>query len=555
MPLFALRTESDLGIGDVEALQQFIDWAAKIGFKIVQLLPINEMGNDYSPYNAISALAIEPTTLHLAPGSPEDLSRDDFDEVTAQYNIETLRQGSVKHGRVRRLKVDLLEKAFTRFLQRTAKDATARGAFEAFCNAERTWLDDYALFRALMGENRNKETWEQWPKEHRTVEAAREWLATLSPKKRARFDERADFYRYAQWIAQSQWMATKAYAEARGVALMGDIPFGVSRNSADVYSHRDEFALEWSGGAPPEPYFKDDYFTQKWGQNWGIPIYRWNVMRTGNFAWWRQRVRSVRKVFHLFRIDHVLGFYRIYAFPWQPQQNPDFLSLTWDEMRGRTGGAFPQFYPRDDSTPENCEANCREGEAYLRMVLDEAGETRVAGEDLGTVPVYVRPSLRSLGIATFKIPQWENYDDGRSIPGREYHRLSVATYATHDHSPLRALWQAASDKMSTAREQARQVLTKIVEFAGSPILEKADFENVFYPTAIEALLRCESWIAIIMITDLLGRKDRFNVPGTTASSNWSRRLPKTVAGLEASPTIRKRMELLRALLEKTGRIS
>ena len=134
--------------------------------------------------------------------------------------------------------------------------------------------------------------------------------------------KRARFYRYVQWIAHLQWTAIKSYADERGVGLMGDIPFGVSYYSADVYSRRDEFALDWSGGAPPEPYFKDDEFTQKWGQNWGIPLYRWDVMRTRELAWWRQRVRGVRKIFHVFRIDHVLGFYRIYAFPWRPERNP-----------------------------------------------------------------------------------------------------------------------------------------------------------------------------------------------------------------------------------------
>src|SRR5947199_10702448 len=87
-PLFALRRENDLGIGDLEALRQFIDWAAEIGFKLVQLLPINEMGGDHSPYNAISAVAIEPTTLHLTPGSPADLTPDDFDEVVAGFDLE-----------------------------------------------------------------------------------------------------------------------------------------------------------------------------------------------------------------------------------------------------------------------------------------------------------------------------------------------------------------------------------------------------------------------------------------------------------------------------------
>src|SRR5947199_5697208 len=117
----------------------------------------------------------------------------------------------------------------------------------------------------------------------------------------------------------------KSYAEAHGVALMGDIPFGVSYYSADVFARPDEFMLEWSGGAPPEPYFKDDAFTQKWGQNWGIPLYRWDQMRADNFAWWRQRVRGLRHLFHVFRIDHVLGFYRIHSFPWRPEENIRFL--------------------------------------------------------------------------------------------------------------------------------------------------------------------------------------------------------------------------------------
>ena len=107
-PLFALRRENDLGIGDLGALREFIDWAAEIGFRLVQLLPINEMGGDHSPYNAISSVAVEPSTLHLAPASPQDLTREDFDEVTSDFDLEKLRKGAVKHDRVRRLKLALL---------------------------------------------------------------------------------------------------------------------------------------------------------------------------------------------------------------------------------------------------------------------------------------------------------------------------------------------------------------------------------------------------------------------------------------------------------------
>jgi len=555
-PLFALRTETDLGVGDLEALRQFIDWAAGNGFKIVQLLPINEMGGDHSPYNAISAVALEPTTLHLAPGSPQDLSQQDFDKVIAQNNPRKLRQGAVKQDRVRRLKLALLEKSFETFSRRKQEDAGSASGFDAFCESESDWLVQYAFFRALMEENEYRETWDQWREEHRTADSARAWCAAQAVEVRERFAQRESFFKYVQWVAFDQWTAVRAFAEERGVGLMGDIPFGVNYYSADVYSRRDEFALDWSGGAPPEPYFKDDKFTQKWGQNWGIPLYRWDVMRTRNLDWWRQRVRGVRKIFHLFRIDHVLGFYRIYAFPWRPERNPEFLELSWDEMRERTSGAFPQFYPRDDSSWEHGEANRREGEDYLRVVLEESGDTRVVGEDLGTVPNYVRPSLHSLGVAGFKIPQWENYDDGRSIPGSVYERISVSTYATHDHKPLRAMWQEAFEEASATEQQAKHDLAKIAEFAGMPPPNAGvNFERDFYGPVMEALFRSESWIAIVMITDLLARKDRFNVPGTAANSNWSRRLHKTVAGLEASPTIRKRMRLIRELLKKTGRVA
>lgn len=551
-PLFALRTETDLGVGDLEALRQFIDWAAGIGFKIVQLLPINEMGGDHSPYNAISAVALEPATLHLAPGSPADLSQEDFNDVLAANDLAKLRQGPVKHDRVRRLKIALLGKAFANFSRRGQEDPEDTAAFAGFCESEGAWLVDYAFFRALMEENGSSERWDHWREEHRHADSARDWLASQTAEVRRRFSERESFFKYVQWVAFDQWIAVRTYAEERGVALMGDIPFGVNLYSADVYSRRDEFALDWSGGAPPEPYFKDDEFTQKWGQNWGIPLYRWDVMRARNLAWWRQRVCGVRKIFHAFRIDHVLGFYRIYAFPWRPGYNAEFLPLSWDEMRERTGGAIPQFYPRADSTWENCEANRREGEEYLRAVLEESGETRVVGEDLGTVPDYVRPSLHSLGVAGFKIPQWEVRHE-QVTRGEEYERLSVTTYATHDHKPIRAMWDEAQDKEAATQDQAREDLLKIATFAGVEPREGLDYLRDFYPAIMSALFQSNAWMAIVMVTDLLARKDRFNVPGTAAKSNWSRRMQKTVAELAASPTIRKRMSLIRELLEKTGR--
>ena len=202
---------------------------------------------------------------------------------------------------------------------------------------------------------------------------------------------------------------------------------------------------------------------------------------------------------------------------------------------------------------------------------------RVVGEDLGVVPEYVRPNLRSLGIAGFKIPQWE-IRDGMIIPGQMYERLSVATYATHDHKPIRGLWdEALEHPASDAAEQARTTLEKIALFAGlgttnqgtavssppnqswadwkPPLPDQFDFERDFYPAIMDALFRCESWIAVVMITDLLARAYRFNVPGTKARLNWTRRMQRSIAQLVPAAKERKRKELIHDLLVKAGRVS
>ncbi len=131
------------------------------------------------------------------------------------------------------------------------------------------------------------------------------------PAKRSELEQRLRLVSYVQWVAWDQWRGIHDYATSNDVALMGDIPFGVSYYSADVWTRPELFDHIWCGGCPPERVFETDPFTYKWGQNWGIPLYRWEVHREQEFDWWRQFVRKVRACFHLFRIDHILGFLRV----------------------------------------------------------------------------------------------------------------------------------------------------------------------------------------------------------------------------------------------------
>ena len=548
IPLFALRSESDQGIGDVGTLRQFIRWSAAAGFTLVQLLPINETGGDNSPYNAISSMALDPTTLELTPESLPDLSREDHAAALAAAALAELRAGPVQYRRVKALKHRLLRGAFERFEMND--DAERHGGFERFQQERAGWLDSYTLFRALMERNGNTECWDRWSVEQQTAASAIAWEQGLPGHERAEFRRERRFFAYVQWIAYTQWETLKRVAGERGVALMGDIPLGISYYSADYFASPELFESGWYGGAPPEPYFKDDPFTQKWGQNWGIPVYDWNAMRRDDFAWWRQRVGGVRDLFHVFRIDHILGFYRIYSFPWRPERNGEFLPLSAGEAQERTGGRLPQFKPRDDESPENREANRREGELLLRMALEAAGDTRLIGEDLGTVPDYVRPNLTSLGIAGFKIPIWEpDHRTGGLLPGTDYERLSLATFGTHDHEPLRALW----NRWHGSAPEGHAELRRLSQFANLNHETVPRFDEHIHAALLEALFRSNSWVAVCMITDLLAREERFNVPGTAADSNWSQRLHLTVETLATEDAYRQIAANLRTTLESSGR--
>src|SRR5262249_52933349 len=176
VPLFALRGENDLGIGDLAALREFVDWIAEIGFTLVQLLPINETGGDNSPYNAISAMAIDPATLYLAPGSPEDLTGNDFADLVREIDLAGLRRGRVNYRQVKELKQRILEKAFLNFSARA--NEKRQSEFKRFCEEQSSWLHDYALFRVLIEENNGSAAWDRWPSHHQRIESARNWTRT-----------------------------------------------------------------------------------------------------------------------------------------------------------------------------------------------------------------------------------------------------------------------------------------------------------------------------------------------------------------------------------------
>jgi len=547
VPVFAVRHAEDLGVGDTEGLRQFVQWAAGVGFSVVQILPINETSQDNSPYNAISSMALEPLTMDCRPGKIPGLSRETHGEIVARHPVGELRSGSVDYPRVRKLKHELMRAGFA---QREHLSRTKKETFVKFQKAHEDWLTHYSWFRAVM-EREGNELWDQWPEPIRSVKNLETWIAGIDEAERDAFLEETYYWQYVQWIVWSQWGALRDEAAGLGVAIMGDMPFGVSYYSSDVFAEPELFDLTWSGGAPPETMFKDDLFTQKWGQNWGIPLYRWDQHAATNFKWWRRRLRGVRSHAHICRIDHVLGFYRIYSFPWRPQFNGDFLNLSHEEAAACCNGKLPGFHPNSDDNPEHAAANCAAGERYLRVLLEAAEDCVLVGEDLGQVPDYVRPNLRSMGIAGFKIPMWESGYDGRVARGEDYPRESVATYATHDHPPLRQIW----DDAASGDHGATQNTVRLLDFVHRLDLDRRPFTGEVHHALLEGLCTSNSWLVVFMITDLFGSKERFNVPGAVSGANWSTRIPLATADFAADAVITQITSALEPWLRSTGRTS
>lgn len=561
VPIFSLRGERDLGIGDVASMRDFVKFASEAGFGFIQVLPINETGPDNSPYNAISSVAIEPMTLDCTPEGLKDLSELAFSEAIKNYDLEALNTGPVQYAIVRKLKHSLLRLAYENFCETAVGRIDVRASdFEDFCKREAAWLNDYCLFRLLMEREGGSQLWTEWWEEYRVKSSALARIVEEAKTNAKQIDHDLRYYAYIQWIAHSQWAELRGFAEANQVCLMGDIPYGISLYSADVWADREIFDLDWYGGAPPETLFKDDEFVQKWGQNWGIPLYHWDVLEQQNFSWWRRRIAKTAEIFAMFRVDHTLGFYRIYSFPWNPVRNAEFLPLSHEEAAARCGGRLPGFRPRSDDNDEEKTANRSEGEKYLRMIQDAANGAEVIAEDLGTVPDYVRPSLASLGIAGMKVPQWE-FVDGRVCPGFQYPNLSFATYASHDHAPMRAQWEQQLEQMRQASPDsgdywsARHFLETLCIFAGIERHgdEIPEYSEEVWNKLFRELSFSHSDRIAVMINDLLMETERINVPGVLDGTNWSYRVPVTGRALAHGLEYENLRTTLKNLLNETGR--
>ena len=433
VPVWALRGDDDFGIGEFTDLPGFADWAARTGQCIIQLLPINDTTrcgewSDSYPYNPVSAFALHPIYVHLpavgvVPG-------EEFRKLQAELNALP----TVDYPRVSALKDKYLREAY----KARGREDCASAEFKAFASANAEWLDGYAEFCA----------------------------------KRDGASADANFYRWTQWHLHKQLAAAVEYLHSKGICLKGDLPIGVGRDSADAAEAPKLFNLDSTAGAPP------DFFSAE-GQNWGFPTYNWDAMARDGYAWWKRRLRKMAEYFDAFRIDHILGFFRIWeipqqykggrlghfnpALPYSKQEIADAglpLDGLFVEDPRRKGWYHPIISP-DTSGLMQWQKDRFDGiwndfffhrhEAFwkynaMRKLPALLGATGMlaCGEDLGMVPACVNEVMDSQKILSLEMACMDK--------GREWPRLSVCATSSHDMEGLRLQGGTADKNPLQCRE-------------------------------------------------------------------------------------------------------
>lgn len=302
VPVFSLRTRKSAGIGDFGDLKTMIDFVASTGQKVLQLLPINDTTithtwSDSYPYSCISVFAIHPqyADLHALPELKDAKARAEAEKTRAELNA----LDKIDYEKVNDFKINYLRQIFNQEGEKMMKTAE----YKAFFQASELWLVPYAQYSYLRDKNGTAD-FNQWPDHQVWDEAERKVLAD---PKTAAYKNVAFFY-FVQFVLDRQMQEAHEHAKAKGVILKGDIPIGVNRNGCDVWTEPKYFNLNGQAGAPP-----DDFSAN--GQNWGFPTYNWFEMLKDGCQWWNRRFQNMARYFDAYRIDHVLGFFRIWEIP------------------------------------------------------------------------------------------------------------------------------------------------------------------------------------------------------------------------------------------------
>ena len=473
IPIFSLRSEGSFGVGDFGDLKMMVDWCAKTKQRVLQVLPINDTNMTYTwqdsyPYNSISIYALHPqyTDFRQLPALKDEALKAKFEALRQELNALP----QIDYERMNNAKLEYLRALYAQ----EGKNIMKSEAFKKFFEQNEAWLVPYAAFchyRDLYG----TATFSEWPDHHELPEKEREAMTKPTTK----LYKEVAFWYFVQFNLDQQMRAAHAYARKNRVILKGDIPIGISRDGVEAWVEPKYFNLNGQAGAPPDDFSAD-------GQNWGFPTYNWDEMLADGCSWWVRRFRKMAEYFDAYRIDHVLGFFRIWEIPVPEKsglmgQFSPALGMSKEEIESYgcpfNEGLFlvdhkrnDRWHPRIAVQYQEAYAQLNDGEKYCfnRLYNDyfyrrnnqfwyqeamkklpkltQATRMLVCAEDLGMVPECVPWVMNELKILSLEIQSMPKDPTTRFGHLSRNPYRSVDTISTHDMATLRQWWDEDEER-------------------------------------------------------------------------------------------------------------
>ena len=489
------------GIGDLgDEAYRFADFLTASGQSLWQVLPLGPTGYGDSPYACYSAFA--GNTLLI---SPERLFKQGLISKTDLESLPELPEGQVDFGAAHETKDGMLAKAFANYQRIT--DTEFRSEFETFAEQSATWLDDYALFRALKHAHGGK-AWYEWERP-----LVRRTPAALA-RARTELHEQIEAQKFQQFLFFRQWLELKTHCNRRDLKIVGDIPIFVAHDSADVWTNPDQFKLNSDltptvvAGVPP------DYFS-KTGQYWGNPLFNWERMLADGFKWWIARVRAALQLVDIARIDHFRGF-----------------AACWE-------------IPGGDKTAERGRWVDAPGRELFTAIRNVLGDLPIIAEDLGVITPDVEKLRDDFGFPGMRILQFAFSSDTKNLDlPHNYHPNVVVYTGTHDNDTTAGWFRSVAGEGSTRTakqiECERQFCMQYLKTEGEEI--HWDFVRAVFASVANT--------AIVPMQDLLGlgTEARMNLPNSTAG-NWLWRYKEGDVSDELAGRLRNLSDLYGRLAE------
>ncbi len=570
IPIFSLRSEGSFGVGDFGDLQKMIDWCAKTRQRVLQVLPINDTNMTYTwqdsyPYNSISIYALHPqyTDFRQLPQLKDKERKAYYDAL--QKELNALPQ--IDYERMNNAKLAYLHELFAQEGSKMMKTE----AFKTFFEQNKDWLVPYAAFchyRDMYG----TASFTEWPDHKTFTEKERESMSKTTTK----IYKEVAFWYFVQFNLDQQMHAAHAYARKQRVILKGDIPIGISRDGVEAWVEPKYFNLNGQAGAPPDAFSAD-------GQNWGFPTYNWDVMLADGCQWWVRRFRKMAEYFDAYRIDHVLGFFRIWEIPMPHKsglmgQFSPALGMSIEEIAAYgvefNEGLFLVDHKRSDRWHPRIAVQYQEAytqlsddqkyhfnqlyndyfyrrnnqfwytEAMKKLPkLTQATRMLVCAEDLGMVPdcvPWVMNELRILSLEIQSMPKDPTTRFGHL--SRNPYR-SVDTISTHDMATLRQWWDED--------EERTQSYFNTMLYRGGPAphplpdwLAKDIVSRHLTSPSMLCLISFQDWMSIdekLRLPD--ANAERINIPANPRHY-WRYRMHLTIEQLLAADDLNEEISTL-----------